>query len=142
LLREAQSGEETPAALSSKEPADTSASNNPPEREAEVREHLANERTLLAWVRTGVGLLSFGLVIERLGAEVGSAKSSGVFGVALAALGCLSLIMGTFQFLRNRRGIVAGDFTPAVVSYMIVVVGSLVLALAFIGYVLVTVWIP
>ena len=142
MLREAQSGEETPAALSPKEPADTSASNNPPEREAEVREHLANERTLLAWVRTGVGLLSFGLVIERLGAEVGSAKSSGVFGVALAALGCLSLIMGTFQFLRNRRGIVAGDFTPAVVSYMIVVVGSLVLALAFIGYVLLTAWIP
>ena len=89
-----------------------------------------------------MGLLSFGLVIERIGAEVGSAKSSGVFGIALATLGCLSLIMGTFQFLRNRRGIVAGDFTPAVVSYMIVVVGSLVLALAFIGYVLLTVWIP
>ena len=142
MLREAQSGEETPAALSSEEPADTSASNNLPEREAEVREHLANERTLLAWVRTGVGLLSFGLVIERIGAEVGSAKSSVVFGVALATLGCLSLIMGTFQFLRNRRGIVAGDFTPAVVSYMIVVVGSLVLALAFIGYGLLTVWIP
>ena len=25
-----------------------------PERDAEIREHLANERTLLAWVRTGV----------------------------------------------------------------------------------------
>lgn len=24
-----------------------------PERDAEIREHLANERTLLAWVRTG-----------------------------------------------------------------------------------------
>jgi putative membrane protein len=33
-----------------------------------VREHLANERTLLSWVRTGVSLTSFGLVIERLGA--------------------------------------------------------------------------
>jgi putative membrane protein len=128
--------------LSSKEEANASASENPPKREAEVREHLANERTLLAWVRTGVGLLSFGLVVERLGAEVGSVKSSGAFGVALAALGCLSLVMGTVQFLRNRRGIVAGDFTPAVVSYMIVVVGSLVLALVFIGYVLLTVWIP
>ena len=29
----------------------------------EVREHLANERTLLAWVRTGVSLISFGLVV-------------------------------------------------------------------------------
>ena len=25
----------------------------------EVREHLANERTLLSWVRTGVSLISF-----------------------------------------------------------------------------------
>ena len=122
--------------MSAKEEADTAASSNPPQREAEVREHLANERTLLAWVRTGVGLISFGLIIERVGAELGSTGSSGAFGVALAALGCLSLLMGTFQFLRNRRKIVAGDFTPALVSYMVVVVGSLCLAGVFIVYVL------
>ncbi|MCA3749641.1 MAG: DUF202 domain-containing protein, partial [Rubrobacter sp.] len=39
-----------------------------PSRDAEVREHLANERTLLAWVRTGVGLISVGFVVERAGA--------------------------------------------------------------------------
>lgn len=61
----------------------------------EAREHLANERTLLAWVRTGVSLISFGLVVERIGVQVGSVGSSGFFGVALAALGCLALIMGT-----------------------------------------------
>jgi len=96
------------AAVSSKEEAEASAYKDPPKRGAEVRAHLAYERTLLAWVRTGVGLLSFGLAIERLGAEVGSAKSSGAFGVALAALGCLSLIMGTVQCLRNRRRIMRG----------------------------------
>ena len=36
-------------------------------RDAEIREHLANERTLLAWVRTGIGLISIGFVIERAG---------------------------------------------------------------------------
>jgi putative membrane protein len=102
----------------------------------EAREHLANERTLLAWVRTGVGLISFGLVVERIGAEVGSVGASGAFGVALATLGCLTLVMGTFQFLRNRREIVAGNFAPAVVSYLVVVAGSLALAGTFIIYVL------
>jgi len=102
----------------------------------EAREHLANERTLLAWVRTGVGLISFGLVIERIGAQVGSVGSSGVFGVALAVLGCLTLIMGTVQFLRSRRGIAAGNFVPAVAAYMMVVVGSLALAGTFVIYVL------
>ena len=32
------------------------------ERATGVREHLANERTLLSWVRTGVGLISLGIV--------------------------------------------------------------------------------
>ncbi len=40
------------------------------ERTTVVREHLANERTLLSWVRTGVGLISLGIVVERAGALV------------------------------------------------------------------------
>ncbi len=102
----------------------------------EAREHLANERTLLAWVRTGVGLISFGLVVQRIGAELGSAGSSGLFGIALAVLGCLALVMGTVQFLRSRRGIATGNFVSAVASYMVVVAGSLALAGVFIIYVL------
>ena len=30
-------------------------------------DHLANERTFLAWVRTGIAVMAFGLVIERFG---------------------------------------------------------------------------
>ncbi len=52
-----------------------------PDTQTLVREHLANERTLLSWVRTGVSLISFGLVIERLRAQVSSSiKASGTFG--------------------------------------------------------------
>jgi putative membrane protein len=107
-----------------------------PGTQTEVREHLANERTLLAWVRTGVSLISFGLVIERLGTEVSSSVTSGMFGVALAVLGCLALIMGTAQFLRSRRGIESGEFVSAALAYMVVVAGSLALAGTFIIYVL------
>jgi putative membrane protein len=102
----------------------------------EAREHLANERTLLAWVRTGVSLISFGLVVERIGAQIGSAGSSGAFGIGLAVLGCLTLVMGTVQFLRSRRGIATGNFVPAAAAYMVVVAGSLALAGVFIVYVL------
>lgn len=102
----------------------------------EAREHLTNERTLLAWVRIGVILISFGLVIERIGAQVGSVGTSGAFGIALAVLGCLALVMGTVQFLRSRRGISTGNFVPAAAAYMIVVAGSLALAGTFIIYIL------
>jgi len=108
-----------------------------PDTQTVVREHLANERTLLSWVRTGVSLISFGLVIERLGAQVSSsARTSGAFGVALAVLGCLALVMGTAQFLRSRRGIETGEFVSASAAYMVVVAGSLVLAGTFMVYVL------
>jgi uncharacterized membrane protein YidH (DUF202 family) len=55
----------------------------------EIREHLANERTLLSWVRTGVSLISIGLVVERAAAlvdasmKVGSTSASELFGLAL-----------------------------------------------------------
>ena len=109
----------------------------------EIREHLANERTLLSWVRTGVSLISLGLVVERAGAlakaanlQVGSTSGSEFFGLALALLVALTLILGTLQFLRNRRSISAGDFESSVVGYLIIVAGSLAFAGAFAIYVL------
>jgi inner membrane protein YidH len=112
--------------------------------DTEIREHLANERTLLSWVRTGVSLISIGLVVERAGALadaanpklVGTSGASELFGLALALLGVLTLVMGTIQFLRYRRRISEDDFTPSVVAYLVVVGGSLAFAGTFIFYVL------
>lgn len=119
--------------------------NAPEQGGTEIREHLANERTLLSWVRTGVSLISIGLVVERAGAltdaarmKVGSTSSSELFGLALALLGALTLVIGTVQFLSNRRRISSGDFEPSVAAYLIIVAGSLAFAGAFVVYVLFT----
>lgn len=107
-----------------------------------IREHLANERTLLSWVRTGVGLISIGLVVERTGAlvdaavKVASTSASELFGLALALLGVLTLVIGTVQFLRTRQRISSGEFVPSAAAYLIIVAGSLAFAGAFIVYVL------
>ena len=108
------------------------------DRGAETREHLANERTLLAWVRTGVGLISVGFVVERAGALAGgdSVVVSEFFGIALVALGCLALIVGSFEFFANRRMIRKNEFVSRPAPYMILVGGSLLVALAFTIYVL------
>ena len=117
--------------------------NPPPQSQTEIREHLANERTLLSWVRTGVSLISLGLVVERAGAlakaadlQVGDTSGSDFFGLALALLGALTLILGTAQFLRNRRSISAGNFESSAAVYLIIVAGSLAFAGAFVIYVL------
>jgi putative membrane protein len=117
--------------------------NSPQQSQTEIREHLANERTLLSWVRTGVSLISLGLVVERAGAlakaanlQVGSTSGSDFFGLALALLGALTLVLGTAQFLRNRRSISAGTFESSVAVYLVIVAGSLAFAGAFAIFVL------
>ena len=109
----------------------------------EVREHLANERTLLSWVRTGIGLISLGIVVERAGSFVSAGtgtpdKLSGVLGVALTLLGCLALLLGTVQFSRNRRRISRGEFVPQAAIYLVVVGGGLTLGVCFAAYVIYT----
>lgn len=115
-----------------------------PERDTEIREHLANERTLLAWVRTGIGLVSVGFVVERAGAVAAAAPGglrtavvSEVFGLALVVLGCLTLIVGAVQFFRNRRMISAGVFAARSAPYMLIIAGSLFIAASFVTYTLV-----
>ena len=108
------------------------------EHDTEVREHLANERTLLSWVRTGVGLISLGIVVERAGALVSQTipgDISKLMGLALAILGCVTLVLGTQQFLRNRRQIMRGEFFPSVGVYLVVVAGGLALGGCFVVYV-------
>ena len=113
------------------------------QRATEVREHLANERTLLSWVRTGVGLISLGIVVERAGSFVSAGtgntdRLSGLLGMVLTLLGCLALVLGTVQFVRNRRRISRGEFVPQAAIYLIVVGGALILGGCFAAYVLYT----
>src|ERR671916_1671229 len=86
---------------------------SPSQQVAKTRDYLANRRTLLAWVRTGVSLIGFGLVIERFAAQTDPTGVSAVFGVALAALGCTALVVGMVDFVRTRRDIAEENVTAA-----------------------------
>jgi uncharacterized membrane protein YidH (DUF202 family) len=56
--------------------------------------------------------------------------------LALALLGSVTLVLGTQQFLRNRRQIMRGEFFPSVGVYLVVVAGGLALGGCFFVYVL------
>lgn len=59
-------------------------------------EHLDNERTFLAWVRTTVALISLGFVIARLSPTLGSATASTGNGITTKAVpaGIVLIIFG------------------------------------------------
>jgi putative membrane protein len=75
---------------------------------------MANERTFLAWIRTSVGIMAFGFVVEKfslflkqvqyfLGKEVPTPPQGGyssIFGIVLVGLGAL---MGVLSFIRYKK---------------------------------------
>lgn len=83
----------------------------------------ANERTLLAWVRTSIALMTFGFVVARIGLwlralgaqadagashEVGTAWVGGVF----VAMGVIMNALAVVRYAASRRAIRRGDELP------------------------------
>ncbi|MGR3572599.1 YidH family protein [Brevirhabdus sp.] len=64
-------------------------------------EHAANERTFLAWIRTGVAIAGFGVLIERLP----NTPSGGWTGLALVAMSATLVALSTLRFLTIRHQI-------------------------------------
>jgi putative membrane protein len=74
---------------------------------------LASERTLLAWVRTGLGLMGFGFVVARFGLflrefevnlQLSERHATGLslwIGVALVVLGVATTLFGGWQHARR-----------------------------------------
>jgi putative membrane protein len=93
----------------------------PPQIET-LRLHQANERTMLAWIRTGIAVMAFGFAIARFGlflrqlAAVNPAavhRSQGLestwVGAALVGIGVLTSFLATLRYAHTRRAIDRGD---------------------------------
>src|SRR5437763_7236974 len=104
-----------------------------------VTDHLANQRTFLAWIRTGLATITFGFVVERFGlllrelgfkiglAEVLPIHYSSFFGVSLTLLGVIMMIVALVDFLQIRRSIDSERFhPPAAFSIILTILAALI----------------
>jgi putative membrane protein len=114
-------------------------------RERRAREHLANERTLLAWVRTSLAMIALGFVVARFalfsrGMNIAAATNvaSTVFGIALVSGGFIAGLVGLVRFLRVKRQIDQDGFQPDAWSLVLLVGIALVMAVALAVYLAVT----
>ena len=83
------------------------------QREPDYRFSLANERTLLAWVRTALALDAAGLGVVRFAPSLGWSGSPEVVGGVLVLLGAVTAWSGYRRFLAADRAIRAGAPLPA-----------------------------
>jgi len=114
--------------------------------QARAREHLANERTLLAWVRTAIGLMGLGFVVARFGiflkqvalvagTDAGREPlASAVIGTALVAAGVLAGALGAVRFSRARSQIERGRFRPEAFAEVTVAAVTIVAGIALVVY--------
>jgi len=111
------------------------------------RVHMANERTFLAWIRTSIGIMAFGFVVEKfalfvkqisffLGKEITppSQGYSSIFGIVLVALGAL---MGVLSFIRYKtveKQIDEDTYQPSSILDILLVISVLAIGIFLVIY--------
>ena len=82
-----------------------------------VRDHLANERTYLAWMRTAIALMGFGVVIVRLRIlQPPLIARPGVgwkLGLVFSLVGLVTVLLSTNHYFNVRRDIDEDTYEPA-----------------------------
>jgi putative membrane protein len=116
-----------------------------PENPNLARDHLANERTFLAWVRTGIAIVVFGFAIGRFaiairqlgfvqGKQVQQSGLSVWFGMAAILAGVVLSIGGLIRYRLVRAQLDRGDFEAAGFIVDLVAVVTALFGLALAGY--------
>ena len=96
-------------------------------------DHLANERTFLAWVRTSISVIVFGFVVAKFGITLRQffrfenldPHETGIslaLGVSFMVVGILMAILAIWRYQLTRVQIEQADFRPA--NKIIYVVGA------------------
>jgi putative membrane protein len=106
-------------------------------------DHLANERTFLAWVRTSISVIVFGFVVARFGItlrELLRLQDKGIqqsgmslaIGMAFMFFGVFIAVASLMRYHKTRRRLEEGNFEPA--DGIITILGTVT---AFFGSILI-----
>ncbi len=108
--------------------------------DARVREHLANERTYLAWLRTGIAMMGFGVVLAKLRYVFSpgtlTAPAAGIIhaadlGLLLTVIGLSVVIFSALRFQAVQRQIREGRFQAS--SAFVLIFTSLIAILGLLA---------
>ena len=83
-----------------------------PNRPAGPADHLANERTFLAWIRTSIALIGFGFVIVKF-----------------------ALFVKQISIALGEKTVIPGKGYSAVIGVVMVALGAVMAALAYLRYI-------
>lgn len=108
------------------------------------RDHLANERTFLAWIRTSISLMGFGFVIVKFSLflkqislsidpqiHLRGRGFSAVIGVIMVALGAIGSLLSYLRYRRIERQLNNNIYFPnqllTAILTIFILIGSILL---------------
>jgi putative membrane protein len=102
-----------------------------PPRHPDYRFSLANERTLLAWLRTALALIAGGVAMAQFVPELGFSAGGPIVSVALLLGGLVTALGGHRRYVRNEAAIAADEPLPvsSAAGWVTGLVAALVVAL-------------
>jgi putative membrane protein len=94
-----------------------------PEKVDKTRDHLANERTFLAWIRTSISIIVFGFVVAKFGITLRefllvqghpmlTSSNSLSIGVGFMAMGVFIALVALMRYRVVMRNIEMNQFKP------------------------------
>ena len=114
------------------------------------RVHMANERTFLAWIRTSIGLMAFGFVVERFSLFVkqisyflgrsgfqpvpSSGSYSSLLGILLVGLGALMGLLAFVRYKKVEKQIEEDNYKPSIILDILLTISILSIGIFLIIY--------
>ena len=115
------------------------------------RVHMANERTFLAWIRTSVGIMAFGFVVEKFALFIKQlsyflGKSnidktpppshgySSILGIFLVGLGALMGVLAFIRYKKVEKQIDDDMYQPSLILDMLLIVAILAIGIFLVIY--------
>lgn len=115
------------------------------------RIHMANERTFLAWIRTSIGIMAFGFVVEKftlflkqmsiiLGSPTLENKLpsthgfSAFIGILLVSLGTLLVLFAFLKYKKVEKQIGSGTFQSSSILNIFIAASILVVGIFLVTY--------
>ncbi len=119
-----------------------------------ARDHMANERTFLAWVRTSIGIMAFGFVVEKFALFIkqiplllGKPHSqmlpdtshslqgySSIFGVFLVALGLLICLLAFIKYKKVEKQIECDSYQSSMLLNIMLTLSVLLIGIFLVIY--------
>lgn len=112
-------------------------------------DHLANERTFLAWIRTGIAIMGFGFVVVKFSLFIRQLSmafgedvvlpdntNSSIIGILLVCIGAVSVLLAFIRYRTIEKKLLSQSYFPSFRLSMILTVSLLVIAVLLIIYLL------